>query len=80
MVKLNKHVENLEETIVKIENKVEALRDKYIGIEEKAWHEGREMTWREHEKRSKIEEQIEELEEEASQIEFALDFLRGYVE
>lgn len=80
MIKLNKHVENLEETVAKIENRIETLKDKYIGIEEKAWHEGREMTWREHEKRNKIEEQIEELEEEASQIEFALDFLRGYVE
>lgn len=80
MVKLNKHVENLEETIVKIRNKVEILKDKYVGIEEKAWHEGREMTWREQEKRYKIEEQIEELEEETSQIEFALDYLRGYTD
>jgi chromosome segregation ATPase len=80
MIKLDKQVRVLHEAIDRIEAKIEELRDKYVGIEEKCWHEGRNMTDKERNKRYNILEQIEELEEELRYIGFALDYLKDYVD
>ena len=80
MVKLNKQVKALEKVIEKIEQKIEDLRDRFVGIEEKAWDECREMTEKERNKRYNLIEQIEELKNEINEIQYALDYLKGYTE
>lgn len=80
MIKLNNQVKSLKSVIEKIEQKIEKLRDKYVSIEEKAWDECREMTERERNKRYNLMEEIEELENEIKEIEYALDYLMGYAE
>ena len=80
MIKLNRQAEALKNTISKIEQKIESLRDKYVSIEENVWNEHREMTEKERNKRYNIIEEIEELKNEINEIEFALDYLRNYVD
>ena len=79
MIKLNKQVESLETIVEKIENKIAELRKKKEAIEEKAGDEDRVFTTAEQDRFDKLEEQIEELQEEIDGIENALIYLREYV-
>lgn len=79
MIKLNKQVESLEYIIEKIENKIAELGKKKEAIEEKAGNEDRDFTTAEQNRFDKLEEQIEELQEEIDGIENALIYLREYV-
>ena len=80
MIKLNRQVEALEAVIEKIEAKQEELQDKIDAYIWRAIDADRELTEAEFKKMDQLQEQIEELEEEADIIQNALDYLRDYTD
>lgn len=80
MIKLNKQVEILEDIINRIEIKVEELEDKKQAIIDNADEHDREITVSEEKRMDAIDEKIDELNEEADNIQNAIDYLRDYTD
>lgn len=80
MVKINKLVENLEDVLSKIEDKLEELEEQKQSIIDNACDHDRELTSAEERRIDKIDEDIEELEGEADDIQNSLDYLRNYTD
>ena len=80
MIKLNKHIDALEEVLEKINARIEALEEKEAAIEDNAGDHDRDLTEAEEARIEKITEEIEELEGEMDAIENALDYLNDYIE
>lgn len=79
MVKLNKQYEMLEATLDKIYDKITELEEKKAVIEDLAADEDRDYTKAEERKLDKLDEQIEELEQELDDVRCAMDYLKEYV-
>ena len=80
MIKMNKPVEALENILERIDAKIDDLQDKISQIELDVWEEDRVLTKAEQKRIDRLNEQIEELEGQQSDIECALDYLREYAE
>lgn len=80
MIKLNKQVENLEDIINRIEMKIEELEEKKQAIIDNANEHDREITAAEEKRMDAIDEKIDELNEEADNIQNAIDYLRDYTD
>ena len=80
MLKLNKQVESLYKMIEKIERRIEELEEKENSIEEKAADDDREMTTREWNLYEKYDAEIENLEDEKTDIFNAIDYLEEYAD
>lgn len=80
MIKLNKQVAALEAVMEKIEEKIEALEEKKEMIIDNACENDREITDAEYRRIDKIDEQIDELTEEADNIQNAIDYISEYAD
>ncbi len=80
MIKLNKQVEKLEDIIETIENAIGELEEKKQAIIDNACDHDRELTSAEERHLDKIDEKIDELNEEADSIQNAIDYLRDYTD
>lgn len=80
MIKLNKQVENLEDIIYKIETKIEELEEKKQAIIDNADEHDRELTSAEYRRMDSIDEKIDELNEEADNVQNAIDYLKDYTD
>lgn len=80
MIKLNKEVEHLEDIINRIERKIEELEEKKQAIIDNADDHDREITTAEYRRMDAIDEKIDELNEEADNVQNAIDYLRDYTD
>ena len=80
MVKLNRQVASLEDIIEKIETKVMELEEKKQDIIDNADLCEREISAAEYRRMEKIDDQIDELNDEADDIQNAIDYLRDYAD
>lgn len=78
MIKLNKQVEMLERIQDKVQAKIDELQEKMDAIEEAAGDEDRDLTVAEQNRYDRYEAEIEELDDEYTDICNAIDYLREY--
>lgn len=80
MIKLNKYIYSLKRVIEKIEYRIEELEEKKTTLEDRAGESDREMTNREWNLYEKYDAEIENLEDEKTDIFNAIDYLEEYAD
>lgn len=78
MIKLNKQVEALERILEKIEDKQRELEEKIEAVQDAACDDDRDLTKAEENRILKLQEQIDELEDQADDVQNAIDYLSDY--